>query len=708
MRVAPLTAFLLIGVVLSAQISCLFGQNMSGLVVDVTEMADGSISQARLEAARQAASGGLPFRSYRQGQYQRFSGQYTPPELPEEKKGQFLYGLAIFSDDGCSVTVTGSPVLAHLAQRQHLPNLGESFHVLPVALVPGKPVEITVDYFNTIYVKPKSTLPDIDGLTLFLYLIPVAIAVDADRDGNIVLSGESKDTTSKEKPFRFWINDDHDRTPDDERDVVPATENDYADATIQTMRDLEDFARLYLHFGGEHDWVADGKFKIGLKFSDASGGGAAINVYKCTDPDGSTSYLTDEEAALAQVSGDDAQALGQVTSGDPLILPADFWGGPGERNPTKCLLFEGSGEGKGQLVLTVHNADGTQIGESGSVWIDLVNVRNMYERAKATPDNISNPHESTTTPASPSVSYILDPNGNQWHYPPLSWTEAKDYIVFVHGWNTTYDSARGFYADTMFKRLWQRGYKGRFAALYWPTLVGGTTYNESEYRAWFFGESLKQYVDGLPAEYTKHLIAHSMGNIVGGSALRKGMKVANYALIDAAVPASCYDSNTALQQSYGNSPDNDSDQPTQALAYKNKLSSVETTLINFYLRSDDALELWVLNNSLYKPEVFYTTTGGDHAYKYHPGNASGQKLFLTFLFSASRNLEQLEESLAYAARSSTRTVGAEGRTAGSITSSVDLSGFGYENEHSGFWAFTLQKVKPAYDALMDKLRVQRN
>ena len=167
----------------------------------------------------------------------------------------------MFSDDGCSVTVRGSSVLARLAQPQHLPNLGESFQVLPVALVPGKPVEITVDYFNTIYVRPRSGLPDIDGFTLFLYLIPIAIAVDANRDGNIVFDGESKDITSEERPFRFWINDDFDGIPNDEREVVPAAERDYEDATIQTFRDLEDFARLYLHIGGLQDWIADGTFK---------------------------------------------------------------------------------------------------------------------------------------------------------------------------------------------------------------------------------------------------------------------------------------------------------------------------------------------------------------------------------------------------------------------------------------------------------------
>ena len=191
----------------------------------------------------------------------------------------------------------------------------------------------------------------------------------------------------------------------------------------------------------------------------------------------------------------------------------------------------------------------------------------MYERAKATPDNIARPHEYTTSPPLPSPSYVIDPNGNQWSYSPASWTETNDYIVYVHGWNVSYYEAINN-ADTTFKRLWQRGYRGRFASMYWPTYVGITTINPSEYRAWLFGESLKRYVNTLPAGYTKNLMAHSMGNIVAGSALRKGMAVANYVMLNAAVPASCYDDSALLQQPYGLSPDNDSDQPTLALAYK--------------------------------------------------------------------------------------------------------------------------------------------
>ena len=64
----------------------------------------------------------------------------------------------------------------------------------------------------------------------------------------------------------------------------------------------------------------------------------------------------------------------------------------------------------------------------------------------------------------------------------------------------------------------------------------------------------------------------------------------------------------------------------------------------------------------------------------------------------------------YAARSSTKVVGAEGNARGPISkeNSIDLARFGYADEHSGFWALSLQKMATAYDLLMDKLRVERS
>lgn len=566
-----------------------------------------------------------------------------------------------------------------------------------------------------------TALPTNEQKNHAVLLVPVDLAVDANRDGVIKFAGSGtgasfqgkpQDRTEEPKPFRFWVNDDQDQLVLEaifEGEMIPVQQADSSDDEIKSRRDLEDFTRLYLHVGAFHEEINNGTFKIGLKWKNTSGTSPKIKVYQSADPEGSDLYLKNEQAALNQIDGENAETLGQVEGALPLVLDRDgLWNDYSEQNPKLCLLFEGVETGKGELVLTIQKPDGTSLGEGGSVWLDIVNVRKMYERANGT-GTIVAPHESTSTPQTPSVGYELDLNNGQWEYPTVSWSESKEYIVFVHGWNTEYESARALFADTMFKRLWQRGYKGRFAALYWPTLVGLNTYNESEYKAWFYGESLKKYVDDLPETYTKNLVAHSMGNVVGGSALRKGMNVETYAMINAAVPASCYDPDPTLQQSYGNSPDNDLDQSTLALAYKGKLPGSENTkFINFYLATDDALEAWVVNNSYFKPEVFAQVTGGDHAYKYFPGNPYGEKLFLTFIVSPKRNLQQMEESLAYAARSSTKAVGAEGNTQGSISVSINEADYGYQDEHSGFWQFNLQKMKLAYDRLMDEMGMQRN
>ena len=98
---------------------------------------------------------------------------------------------------------------------------------------------------------------------------------------------------------------------------------------------------------------------------------------------------------------------------------------------------------------------------------------------------------------------------------------------------------------------------------------------------------------------------------------------------------------------------------------KNKLSTLDANLFSFYLTTDDALHRWEDNNTFFKPQTFYQANGGDHTYKYFPGNPSGEKLFLTFFFSQNRILQRLEESLAYAAKSSTKAMGAESNAHGS-------------------------------------------
>ena len=283
-------ASFLLGTFLVGYTTNLLGQDLSAFVVDVSDMADGTVSQARLEAQRQAASGGLPFRSFRKGEYRKFVGQITPPELPEDKKDRFVYGLALFSDDGCTLTLNGSYIISRLGRGQHLPNLGESFHELPVVLTPGKSVEVVLDYMNTIYfVDPKRPIPDIDGFTIFLFLIPVEMVADYNRDGAI--DDKDRGRVSEQQPFRWWLNDDDDNGDLSHEDTPLGIASSQADASLGNNQvdgscDLIDWFPLFLDIKHLINVLPPSQHEYYLKHENA-----ALNlVYTDLKPEGAGEY----------------------------------------------------------------------------------------------------------------------------------------------------------------------------------------------------------------------------------------------------------------------------------------------------------------------------------------------------------------------------------------------------------------------------------
>ena len=98
-------------------------------------------------------------------------------------------------------------------------------------------------------------LPKINGYGTLIdnvNLLPVDLAVDNNRDGDLVL-GSTDDQTTAAKPYRFWLNNDHDNygnpqdtynAADDHPWTTQALDN--ANDKIESERDVEDFARLHL------------------------------------------------------------------------------------------------------------------------------------------------------------------------------------------------------------------------------------------------------------------------------------------------------------------------------------------------------------------------------------------------------------------------------------------------------------------------------
>jgi pimeloyl-ACP methyl ester carboxylesterase len=496
------------------------------------------------------------------------------------------------------------------------------------------------------------------------------------------------------------------------------TTADSADDKIDGIRDLEDFARLKINLNGLQNAVRQGQIRIGLKWKGAPGssGAAGIKLWRNLSPNGGTEYLTDVAVARQHLA---LREPGTVQGALNYLIPTQYWVdvGVGDSQPYGNLLFEGISAGKDELVITLNNPDGSEISESGGIWLDLKNIKSMYERATATANGAEDfpfPYNyvGASVVPNPTMGWVPDPNG----YPFQSASdESATYIVFVHGWNQTYERSV-MYAETMFKRLWHRGYRGRFAAFRWPTFTGAASYNDSEYRAWKCGVSLKQYLASLPGTYTVNLVAHSMGNIVAGSALEKGASVAKYALLNSVAPAICFDtSGTVVQTAWGYvTPNDDPDPATVALSYQGRLSNVSGNLINFFLPNDSALALWELNNDSpvggryplvgSKPHQWPEENMSNAGYSYLRTAAAGQKLKIT-LVGGQRTLASTDEAMAFAVQASSLTVGADGRTRGSIHDWTDMTAYGFDSVHSAEFLFTIQQTRDFYGTLLLKFGV---
>ena len=395
-------------------------------------------------------------------------------------------------------------------------------------------------------------------------LLPVEMMVDANRDGEMSFDNSSADQTTAQKSYKFWLNNDHDIGDSDQSSGSPDWQKD----TIDQKRDLEDFTRLWISFKGITEMVKTGGVTLQLEWKPmdgstnwpADGGNPWIKVFPAAEADGGKRYVEEETGAAQQLSAPYKTTLGMVGKNAPrtLTLPTPMLNALSESNPNIYLLFEGVSAGKGRLVLNLLKGT-TKIGEYPPLYLDIRDIRNMYERWTVDPGTdvpIAGADPQTAAricpwrlPAGQSVGFAYDAQS----------PEEKKYIVFAHGWNMA-TAEKDNFAETSYKRLWWHGYKGRFAAFQWPTnwdfdnvidiAKRPKGFDEGEFIAWRSAPTLAgllNYLNGqCPGQV--YLMAHSHGNVVAGEALRllgrAGQSINTYAACQGAVAAESYDPST--------------------------------------------------------------------------------------------------------------------------------------------------------------------
>jgi hypothetical protein len=462
----------------------------------------------------------------------------------------------------------------------------------------------------------------------------IKLQLDVNHDGVMDLSFGRPDNTSVARPYVHWVNNNFDRKHNvdgsdvDEDDLefagAPGNENgivpDYTYGTfvpfvgivpsIPCEKDLEDYARLWIPGLSNIMAVMPSSYTVKLTLT----GDGAIRLFRAIELDGGSNYLFNPVTASNQVAQSASLYVGLLNSSSPITLT----------NQSEHYIWCGVQRGSAQIDLQIF--DGTNMVADTTAYFELKDIKEMYERWTLG-DSPSRAPTNTAFCAAEGLPLGVTP----FQYGASDSTNTP-YILFVHGWNMALWEKDRF-AETAFKRLYWQGYQGRFGNLRWPTYYdfpaeafsaqafNPQNYDNSEYNAWRSAQGLLNKLSELNAKYPGHvyLLAHSMGNVVAGEALRLSgtSRVVNtYVASQAAVPGHTYDNSLPDYSftyiiNYG---------PFTPNIYTNWFSSnsgAASRRINYYNTNDYALQRprWEWNQ-LFKPDT--STFGWTYGFNGYP------------------------------------------------------------------------------------------
>jgi hypothetical protein len=465
----------------------------------------------------------------------------------------------------------------------------------------------------------------------------IRLSLDVNHDGVMNENFTGPDNTSAQNPYVFWANNDFDRYHSGtEDDLQTAAQPDCNYAVngyrcIPCPRDLEDYARLWVSGVSNTLSRLPSGSTVTLSWGDVGApntNNPIIDIFQAADADGGMGYLTNLTTASNQINTNLCQYVGRLGPGGSVRLNAsafsDSWAGD---HYVWCGVLSGSG----QLVLTLADGSGNTLAES-SQYIQIQDIKQMYERWTVGDNDDKNPL-ITVNPMSNAVraadNFSPGYPHQRFQYSYNSAYDTNDpYIVYVHGWNIpSWEKDR--WAETTYKRLYWQGYQGRLGSFRWPTgdgfnsiisvLTDANNYNNSEWIAWKSGQPLENFLADLNSQYPGkvYLLAHSMGNVVTGEALRlagSSVLVNTYVASQAAISARAYDNtvpadatNSYTPHVYG--PDVEGHYYTNgAPPYFNGIGGA-ATFVDYFNAVDYALGYWIIDQN-FKADSFnyhYTT-----------------------------------------------------------------------------------------------------
>ncbi len=530
----------------------------------------------------------------------------------------------------------------------------------------------------------------------------IRVGVDWNGDGLIQTQPGTRipvDLPTDSQPFSFWLNHDQDDRQDG-GETWPIARADSTTEIKDSFRDLEDFTRLRVEIDDLASYPEDALLEIAWQ----NGEGGVINLYRTTDSDCTRAYLLDLATGEADLAEEVLSSVGEVEERS-FRMRLGALGEPDLNGAGYCFLFDADTAGRDSLVVSIRHA-GMTMTRSQPVPMDLRHVKTFYQRTTMTwPDDIRPPWEYTTeSPPVPDLKWRIDPQG--YDFQP-GWFETEDEVVWIYGWLRSgeglYEMATTQAGETVFKRLWHRGYRGRLTFFHWPTVKPTMAYGllESEYRAYKAAPALLDFVSTIEKDKRLHVTAHSLGCVLLTEALKLGLEAESALLQVGAIPAAAYDTRPVLTL-----PDMvDVVTPVTASegGFLGYIESTRTPTYTMYNYADVTFFGWNIAQKQMKP----TSKQGGYRYAWDSQAPPGERARLYyrkgFLNSDYRVVTDPHEIMAFIAKSKTHALGAETRVQGQIRRVFDLARtpFNFHTGHVVGWTRSAHETTAFYNLLLD-------
>ncbi|MEM9298196.1 MAG: hypothetical protein AAGA64_07375 [Bacteroidota bacterium] len=397
---------------------------------------------------------------------------------------------------------------------------------------------------------------DHEGKEIGVVVLMLSLGADANRDGQIRFGDEPaivddpdlSDEVTKEKPFRFWINDDDD-DPDSEYVGDDTPGQAIGDSTqigfpkkVDGTRDLVDFFPVAINGLSSlvRAYPPESGYKHLLKHEDDALNFTYTNLTRWNVKDylesslevgfGNGLFEAPQEAATHHIT-----AAGYDITQDKVIIDALL----DDVNPLGgVILVEGRTTTDKPLVYAVEDVTGNVLAES-KLELSISSVEDMYRTI--------NFRSAISDDGTVDNSQVVANTGQPSNLPDT--TTDDRYFVFVHGYNVDEEAGRGWNAE-VFKRLHQQGMTARFVGTQWygdppSALPAAKDFHKAGTQAFATSRLLGQHLNftgGSPVV----IAGHSMGNWVAGNAiahedLASNINLDKYFMINSALPIEAYD-----------------------------------------------------------------------------------------------------------------------------------------------------------------------